>query len=71
MSVTPEVISELAAAPASVSVDGQTVQERSADDLIKLDQYQASKRALKPTGGRRRSPFSILRPTSLIPPGNV
>ena len=43
--MTPEEIAAAAASPETVTVDGVTVTARSADDLIKLDQYARQKSA--------------------------
>lgn len=40
-----EQIEELASAPKRTRTDEGTVEERSADDLIKLDQYAAAKKS--------------------------
>lgn len=57
-------IEDAAANPASVSVDGQTVQTRSLSELIEADRYLRSKEAA--ASGKR--PGGI-RFTKLIPPG--
>lgn len=43
MPLSEEQIEELASAPKRTRTDEGTVEERSADDLIKLDQYAAQK----------------------------
>jgi hypothetical protein len=61
---TDEAIEQLALGPKSVTVGNQSVTQHSADDLIKLDQYQTAKRsaAAGVTG------FG-LRFQKIIPPG--
>jgi len=55
-------IIENASGPASVSVSGQTVTARTADDLIKLHNHLTAKKAMD------QSHFG-LRFTKLVPPG--
>lgn len=59
-------ISDHAAAEAlksqSVTVDGQTIVRRSADDIIKLDQYQRAQ-------GAPSNPWMGLRMRQIVPPG--
>jgi hypothetical protein len=43
--LTTTEVETLTAEPSKVSVDGQTVESRPADDVIKLDQYAAAKTA--------------------------
>lgn len=58
--LTPEQVAAAAASPSSVTVDGTTVQARSADDTIKLDQYAQQKANAASGGaqGARRMRFS-------------
>ena len=58
-----DAIIENAAGPASVSVSGQTVTAKSADDLIKSANYLAAQAA-----ANNRAHFG-LRFTKLVPPG--
>jgi hypothetical protein len=57
-----EAIDRNAKGPASVTVGGQTVTQKSIDELIKADQYLAAKNAAS-------QPHFGLRFTKLIPPG--
>jgi hypothetical protein len=59
-----EALIEAASAPASVTAGGTSVTERSADDLIKLDQYVAQKAAIA-----NASPGFGLRTARAKPPG--
>lgn len=47
MPLSDEQIDDLLSAPLKTATDEGTVQERSADDLIKLDKYAASKAAIE------------------------
>jgi len=69
--LTAEELVELASAPASVSVDGQTVSERSADDVIKLENRAIGKTVLAGANnnGGPRSAFNYCRPGRFKPPG--
>jgi hypothetical protein len=62
MALSQDEIDELAAAPKAVTQDGARYEARSADEIIKLDRYAASKAAT----AARRSPF---RSVTLSPPG--
>jgi hypothetical protein len=53
-----------AAAPKSVTVDGQTVQEHSIPDLIALENHRANKEAT--TGGRLGVGFFNTRPPGAV-----
>lgn len=60
--LTPEEIQDLARRPAQAVVDGVTVQERAAQDLKELDQYQAAKQLA-------RDPMKALRQYKVSMPG--
>lgn len=64
-------IHELAAAPASISVDGQSVSERSAADFIALEDRAIAKAALAGTNanGGPRSAWGRTRAALAVPPG--
>lgn len=64
MSAEPiqDAIGDLATGPQSMSVDGQTVNERSISELIEADKY------LKEVAAAKRSKLG-LRFAKLIPPG--
>ncbi|WP_157369392.1 hypothetical protein [Zavarzinella formosa] len=59
--LTPEQIADAAASPSTVTTDGLTVGARSADDMIKLDQYAIEKAAAtaaaRPAKGAKRIRF--------------
>lgn len=69
MPLTPDEINELAKAPVETTTDGITVKERSADDVIKLDQHQRQQAAQATK--RTKNPFKLLRTVCLNPPGSV
>jgi len=53
---TPDPIETAAAEPQSATVDGQTITNRSVDQLIAADRYAAQKRAVSAPGfGIRRT----------------
>lgn len=66
--VTDEQLAELANSPASMSVDGQTVAERSAADVIALDKYAKTRRAVAASPA---DPFAGLRFGVISPPGTT
>jgi hypothetical protein len=57
--------------PSVHTVDGQTTQDRSIEELIKGEQHLATRGALCGTNrkGGKRSPWNSLRPARVIPPG--
>lgn len=72
--LTPEQLAAMAATPAAASADGTSVTAKSADDVIKLDQYAAQKKAAgvrDGATGRRASPFQFLQPVQAVPPGGL
>lgn len=60
-----EKINQAAQAPKSVTVDGTSVQQQSIDDLIKAEQFRATKAA---TANSRSMGLRFIR---VIPPGSV
>lgn len=70
---TPPTLEELAAEPQSTSVDGQSVTNRSADDVLKLRNAAAAEAAVAGTNanGGPVSMWSRLRPARAVPPGAV
>jgi hypothetical protein len=62
--LTAEQIAELAANPLKVTGDSGSYEERTADDLIKLDQYTGAKEAA--LSGK---PAMTIR--KIVPPGSV
>lgn len=69
MPVTDTELEDLAKHPETTTTDGVTVTERSAQDVIALDEYAAQKRAV--ASGKARNPFALLRPVRLLPPGSA
>lgn len=69
MPLTPAEADDLAKAPAQTTTDGLSVEERSADDVIKLDQYAQQKAAQ--AARRTKNPFKLLRTVALNPPGSA
>ena len=67
MPLTSDEVADLTTEPAKVSVDGQSVESRPADDIIKLDRYAASKSAM----ANGASGWATLRPAAVRPPGAV
>lgn len=69
--ITTSELIDAAAAPQSVTVDGQTVSERSVEQLIKADQYASAKTALAGTNsnGGPRSAWGRTRAAVAVPPG--
>jgi hypothetical protein len=65
------LLEELAAAPASSAVDSQSVSERSASDLIALDNHLTAKANVAGTNnqGGAKSAWNGLRPARFAPPG--
>lgn len=68
---TADELYELAAAPQSMAVDGQSVSERSADDIIQLNNYAANRAALAGTNanGGPKSAWGQVRMGKACPPG--
>ena len=68
--LTPEQINELAAAPQFVMAGSQSVSERSADDVIKLDKFAAEKEAAEivNSSGNPASGWGFLKPARAVPP---
>lgn len=62
MSDLDEQIAENAAAPKSITIDGETVTEHSLKEQIEADKYLAGKNAAA-------RPHAGLRFTKIIPPG--
>lgn len=58
---------ELATSPQSMTVDGRSYTERTADDLIKMDQYLRAKKAACSRGGG----WGQMRINKVIPPGTT
>lgn len=72
--LTAEQVAAMAAQPASFSNGQESTSTRSADDIIKLDQYAQQKKAAgvtDPKTGRRASPLRFLQPVQVIPPGGL
>lgn len=65
---TPDTLRELATAPGSMSADGRSITERSADDVIKLDQHAARKEAASKSNGDM---WSMLGRAQAVPPGST
>lgn len=61
---TPDPIETAAAEPATATVDGQTVNNRSIGDLIAADRYAAQKRAA--ASGKLGIGIGRLRPGSAV-----
>lgn len=68
--LTVAEVVEQAAAPQSMTVDGQTVTERSANDIIALDRYAQGKTTASTTNtqGKPASGWGALRPARVVPP---
>lgn len=64
-----ETLEQAANDPASATSDGLTVQSRSVDELIKLDEH-LQKRAAR-AASTRRSGWAKLRMAQVVPPGTV
>lgn len=72
--LTPADLITAAAEPSAVTVDGQSVQQRSVDELIAADRYAASKAAASAVStetGKKASAFRFLRFGKAQPPGAV
>jgi len=69
---TAEII-ELASNPQSMTVDGQTVSERSASDIITLDKYSRARTATDSTNlnGGRLGGWGASTRERVKPPGTV
>jgi len=64
-----EYFEQAADDPASATSDGLTVQSRSVDDLIKLDDHLQKKAAR--AASRRRTGWAKLKIAQVVPPGTV
>ena len=62
--ITSTQIAEAAVAPASVTIDGNTVNAQRLPDLIEADKYLSAKRALA-------NPAKALTRVQFVPPGAV
>jgi len=64
-----QAIQDIAAAPQSVTEDGQTFSEHGLKDLIAADLHLAERAAQAPVGGRPSSPLSRILRAQAVPPG--
>lgn len=64
--MSDEVLASLAASPQNVTVDGQSVTERSASDIIALDKYVRAKRGACRSGGNA---WARIGKAVAVPPG--
>ncbi len=72
--LTPTDLITAAAEPSAVTVDGQSVQQRSVDELIAADRYAAAKSAAAAVStetGKRASAFAFIKFGKAQPPGAV
>lgn len=67
--IPAEIFEQAASDPASATSDGLTVQSRSVDDLIKLDEHLQKKAAVARSS--RKSAWARVRMAQVVPPGTV